>query len=266
MELDPILKNIRVILFEVQHSGNLGAVARAMKNFGLSDLVLVRPKAEINEQARSMASKAQKILREAKRVSSLSEALNNTQWAIGFTGLKEKRSEDQIPYEELIPLAMETACHHRIALVFGREDWGLSHEAIDCCRYLTHLPLHPHYESLNLSQAVLLAAFHLFNYGIKNFDLSSKGFGLIPAKEQINEADFSQRKELYEDLLESLKKIGLIHPLTENSSMRNIRRFLERTKMSQKEIKIFRGFCRQLRWAKKRFSLDFSSPDPPKEF
>jgi len=155
-------ENIRIILVEPRGSANVGSTARAMKNFGLSDLCLVKPIAKIDEQARNMASKAQDVLGQAAHHSSLESAIGDCRYVVGFTASDEKGCLTRLEFDAAMQMVFQDAAHGRIGFLFGREDWGLDHVALDRCRYVTQIPTNPLYSSLNLAQAVLVVGYSLF--------------------------------------------------------------------------------------------------------
>src|SRR5215510_14567087 len=157
-----VLDNIRVVLVEPQHSGNIGAVARAMKNMALSRLVLVNPADHLAMEARMMAMHALDILQQAQVVDTLTQAIANAGYVVGTTRRLGKSRQAQQTSRSIAPLLLELAASNLIALVFGREDSGLSNDELACCHELISIPAHPTFGSLNLGQAVLLVCYELY--------------------------------------------------------------------------------------------------------
>jgi len=153
------LAKIRVVLVETSHPGNIGAVARAMKNMGLSQLVLVNPKEFPSQVASARASSAADVLDGATVVATLDEALVGTKLVFGSSARLRKVSWPQLDVRETAKLALETVDEGEVALVFGRENSGLSNLEMDKCHYLSHIPSNPTYCSLNISAAVQVFAY-----------------------------------------------------------------------------------------------------------
>lgn len=238
--------HIRIILVEPRGSANVGSTARAMKNFGLSDLCLVKPFAKIDGQARGMASKAQDVLCRATRHASLESAIGDCRYVVGFTASEEKGCLTRLDFDAAMQMVFQDAAHSRIGFLFGREDWGLDHMALDRCRYVTQIPTSPLYASLNLAQAVLVVGYSLFRLAHQA--------PAIKGPEQISEdwleAPVQDREGLYDDITQTLAHIGYINPETSISMLRYMRRMVERMRLATKEVRILRGICRQMRWAK----------------
>ena len=141
------LQKIKIVLIETSHPGNIGAVARAMKNMGLSQLVLVSPKDFPSQEASARASSAADILNDAVVVGSLKEALQDCQVVIGSSARLRRVSWPQLDARETANLIMQTTQDDKaeVAIVFGREDSGLSNTEMDLCHYLAHIPSNPSY-------------------------------------------------------------------------------------------------------------------------
>ena len=245
------LNHIRIVLVEPQKSGNIGSVARAMRNFGLKHLWLVHPKeSHTDRHARAMACKALPLLNQARVVETLADALEDCQWAVGFTGVPLKRYIDQKEFAEVLPeISSQTDQEHKIALVFGREDWGLQHEHMDLCRYMVHFAAHPDYPALNLSQAVMIAAYEVYQTTIQD---KPKKVPSVRRAQTIRDADFGEREAMYRDIEKMLLTIGFMIGDHKESTMRHIRRILERADLNERDVRILRGVCRQFLWAGKK--------------
>lgn len=154
--------DVRVIIAEPKHEGNVGAVARAMGNFGVKDLVLVRP-CEIGEEARKRAMHATDILEAARVVDSLEGALAGADLAVGTSGI-ETGTEKHFARVAISPreLASRVApVDGTIALLFGREDFGLFAEELAACDLLVTIPASKERPVLNLSHAAAILLYEL---------------------------------------------------------------------------------------------------------
>ena len=157
-----MLQNIRVVLVNTSHPGNIGGAARAMKNMGLSRLVLVEPRLFPHHEADARASGAGDILENAQVVATLEDALVGCNLVLG-TSARDRR----IPWPLLDPrecgtkVVEEAGQGAEIALVFGREDSGLTNEELELADVLTGVPMVADYPSLNLGQAVMVFCYQL---------------------------------------------------------------------------------------------------------
>lgn len=154
---------IRVVLVEPEHGGNIGLVARTMKNFGYTDLWLVNPKAELGFQARALASHAKDLLARAKVVTSLEEALRSCNYTVATTAIVG-RSPSNLGRRslDLKEFAHKTASMKgRAALLFGRESKGLTNEEIMKCDLVTTIPASRSYRTLNVAMAVAITLYEL---------------------------------------------------------------------------------------------------------
>ncbi len=152
---------LAVVLVRPEHEGNVGAAARALGNLGIADLRLVAGVA-IGAPARWMACAAGDLLDRARRCASLGEATADCALAVGFASPARPRRLPLVPLPDLAPrIAHTTAAGGRVALVFGNEATGLSHDEASQCSALATIPLMPAQPTLNLAQAVLLAGYEL---------------------------------------------------------------------------------------------------------
>ncbi len=157
------LGNIRIVLVRAENPANIGQVARAMKNFGLSNLALVNSAPHQVQEAFSLGWNAKEILDEALVFSSLGEAIKESVLVIGFTRRSGHARGEPRSFVEVLPQVLETADTHKVALLFGNEKNGLSNEELKACHLAAILPTSQEHASLNLSHAVAIASFLIFN-------------------------------------------------------------------------------------------------------
>ncbi len=154
---------VRVILVEPHEAGNVGAVARAMKNFGLRDLVIVgaRPQ-RIDDISEWWAKGAADVVQEARRFDTLPEALADVHLSVATTAVRGRHVAEQLTPFELARLAEETLGEeHTLALVFGREEWGLRGDEISKCQRTASIPTSSDYPTMNLAQSVVIFCYEL---------------------------------------------------------------------------------------------------------
>ncbi len=158
-----MLTNIRIVLVQTYHPGNIGASARAMKTMGITDLVLVKPRCFPDPEATRLAAGADDIVEGARVMGSLAEAVADCVQVVGASA--RLRSLPLPHFDEPDAMArdlVENAAHDPVALVFGRERSGLTNEEIRCCSHQVSIPANPDYAVLNLSQAVQVLAYEVF--------------------------------------------------------------------------------------------------------
>ncbi len=233
-----ILSSIDIVLVGTLNSGNIGSVARAMANMGLSSLSLVSPRCTIDHQSYAMATHGDGILRSARTFPSLRAALAGAVYVFGTTA-RERRWRDALVPSELGGRAAHHARGGRVAMVFGPEDMGLSNDELELCNEVVSIPTAQGASSLNISHAVLLICYELF--GACRVDTASDGAAIDPAPVAMVEA-------MYDHMRESLLEIGFLNPQNPEYTLGMIRRLLSRTGLSVPEVRMLRGLFRQLVW------------------
>jgi tRNA/rRNA methyltransferase len=231
------LTNLRVVLVHPQYAGNVGAVARAMRNFGLSDLALVNPAPLCREQADMMAVHARDLLDTMRVYPSLRAATADCGLVVGTTcrpGLY--RGSARTP-RALAPRIAAAAAVSPVALVFGPEAHGLINDDIRLCHQLVTIPTDEAYPSLNVAQAVLLCCYEVF--------LAARAGALPPPPPPA----VAERQELmYEKLKRALLKIGFLHRDNPEHIMFALRRVFGRAGLEERDVRILLGLARQIEW------------------
>lgn len=156
-----ILRQVRVVMVNTTHPGNIGSAARAMKTMGLSQLILVKPKIFPSEEADWLASGAVDILQQARVVDSLEEAIADCGLVIGASARQRRIPWPVIDPRQCGELAVNEAAHHPVALVFGREAMGLRNEELTQCHYHVSIPGNPEYSVLNVAMAIQLLCYEV---------------------------------------------------------------------------------------------------------
>ncbi len=237
-ESQTLLDNIRIVLVNTSHPGNIGGVARAMKNMGLTQLYLVEPKDYPSEQAQWRAANAGDVLAGAKVVASLDDAIADCGLVVG-TSARERR----IPWPLFTPRecgerAVVEASEHPIAILFGREDRGLTNEELHKCHYHVHIPTNPDYSSLNLAAAVQVLTYELrMSCLIKQNSgeaLHFDDWDMPPAK-------LDALENYYSHLQDTLEKLGFIQTDNPRQTMTRLRRLYNRVRLDEMELAIMRG-------------------------
>ena len=231
------LANIRVVLVETSHPGNLGAAARAMKVMGLADLALVNPKCEIDNEARARASGAVDVLEHAVIHASLDAALFDVVLAAACTSRRRDLPHPAYTPRQAAPKLLGIAQSQRVALVFGSETYGLSNEQLMKCRWLLNIPSNPDYASLNLGSAVQVLAYEL-RASLDDSVLALPEFELAP-----HEAE----QALLVELEKTLIQIGFHNPANPKRLLPRLRRFFAKAGLEKEEVAIWRGVLSAVR-------------------
>lgn len=230
------LDNIRVVLIQTSHPGNIGAAARAMKTMGLSRLYLVNPKLFPDEQAVTMSSNASDILDNAHVVDTLQDALVDCNWVVGSSARSERSLEwDVAEARECAERVIDKTKSGKVALVFGRENSGITNEELSHCHQLVHIPTNPEYSSLNLASAV-----QLISYECRVASLD-KEQGQTEAKLGEGVATADAMDSYYQSLEGSMIDTAFLDPEAPKHLMTRLRRLYSRAQVSPSELNILRG-------------------------
>jgi tRNA/rRNA methyltransferase len=232
-----MLKTIRIVLVAPRGSGNIGSVARAMKNMGLSDLAIVGRGRTESFWARAMAVHAKDMLKTARRFATLREAVADCGLVVGTTcrgGLYREHSRSP---RKTAPEILAAARSGKCALVFGPEDHGLDNDDLRSCQLLVTIPTDAAYPSLNLAQAVTICLYELFLAAMEN----------VPA-EEIERAPAEDVERLFDRMKASMLEIGYLDPQNPEHILFAFRRILGRAGLEEKDVRILTGLFRQIQW------------------
>lgn len=235
------LENIRIVLVDPKYAGNIGSICRVMMNMGVTDLAIVAPGEHLDwTEARKLAYKAEPMLDGLKTFQTLEEAVSDCTVVAGTsarTGLY--RDHAYLP-REIAPILLDSAAHHKAALVFGREDKGLFNEEIAVCTHIINIPSSEIYRSLNLSHAVMVCCYELF--------LLANNPTYEPPAEISPEADGAMRERLYTAWSAMMLETGFCEKEKLDHMMLGLRRIFSRGKLTENDVKILLGLAKQSRW------------------
>lgn len=224
-------------MVETSHPGNIGAVARAMKNMCMSELYLVAPKIFPSADATSRASGADDLLASAKCCDSLQEAIADCQIVIGASARSRTIAvPEESPRICAERLAVE-AQDKKVAILFGRENSGLKNHELDLCQTLLTIPSNAEYSSLNIAAAVQVVCYELL--------VASGQDAVKPEVRDVALASSAQMESFYEHLYQALDEIGFINPEKSTSIMRRLRLVYHRAALDTKELDILRGILKK---------------------
>jgi TrmH family RNA methyltransferase len=290
-----MLTGVRVVLVGTQVAGNLGATARAMSNFGVDDLTLVRPVASIDDrEAKRRSARGEYVLDKAHVVDSLEAAIADCRFAVATSSqiggfFRPADDLDQV-FDLAFPSRPETTnptverADAKIALVFGPEPSGLTSAETAQCRFMVAIPTAETNPSLNLSHAVAILLYEAYRRVHPVF-ADSRGAVDRPTEKneartksadtQVRLADHQLRSRAYDRLASAFKRIGYLRPPRESALMYAIKRMLDRSEITEREAKMLIGLARQIdyfadhqgsirdfdgEWAERNSRLERESP------
>ncbi len=236
------LANCRVVLVRPQIAANLGATARVLRNMGLSQLVLVAPQADpMSYEARRLSTRGEEILRNARIVPELSEALADCLFVAGTsarTGGPYRRQSVAGP-DAIMPRLVDALTMGPAALVFGPEPSGLTDEEVSRCHFLIHIPTDETYPALNLAQAVAICTYELRRAWLQR---TSRHEPTEPP------APFAEQERMLQHLQTALEEIHFLYGEKAGPLMHGLRHLLERAGPTKTEVDMLFGLARQIRW------------------
>ena len=239
---------IRIVLINTSHPGNIGAVARAMKNMGFARLYLVQPQQYPDSAAVGRASGATDILDAAQVVETLEEALAGCSLVVGASA-RERR----IPWPVVTPRDLADDVGDAlvpvgdVAILFGREDRGLTNEELQRCNLHVHIPANPEYSSLNLAMAVQVITYELRMKFLSARAGENKAPELVSMTSpqdsgwDVAPATTEEVERYLVHLEETLVQIGFHNPENPRQLMARLRRLYQRCRLDRMEVNILRG-------------------------
>ncbi len=237
-----VLDNIRIVLVGPLYGGNIGSVCRSMANMGLSDLAIADARPVNLDEARMMACHATEVLENRTEYATMAEAVSDCGLVMGTSarcGLYRQHAKTP---REWAPHALKTAAAgNRVALVFGREDNGLSNEELALCTQIIQIPTTEEFSSLNLAQAVMICSYELF-VALDVYE---------PPVEKSEEASSELRERMFGIWRETLMEIGFMKDDKADHMMLGLRRILSRGQLTEDDVRIMMGIARQSLWAAK---------------
>jgi tRNA/rRNA methyltransferase len=232
------LDHISILLVEPQSAGNIGSVARAMKNLGLRHLVLINPQTELTPETFHRACGADDILQNARVTVSLLEAVQPFVLAVGSSSRAIPWIPSPLAPKELALKLMQRSADQRIALVFGPERTGLTNQHLQHCQWLVTIPTAPDFESMNLAHAVAIVAYEIYCHQHQS----------PVARRSEQTAELEQVEAFFERLEQCLAEIGFLNEQNPQQVMVTLRQILGRALLDPRDVSILRGILRQWSW------------------
>ncbi len=225
---------VRIVLVGTTHPGNIGASARAMRNMGLERLSLVAPREFPSPQANARAAGADEVLEHARVCATLDEALSGCHYVVGASARLRALPWPTLTPREAAPRLVDASRHGEAAVVFGRENSGLSNEELARCHALLHIPSDPQFSSLNLAMAVQIVA----------YELCLAAGGEAPARSADRHDALAPAEDVerfYAHLEEALVAARFLDPTNPRHLMLRLRRLFNRALLEENEVRILRG-------------------------
>jgi tRNA/rRNA methyltransferase len=233
-------KNISIVLYKPKYAGNVGSVARAAKNMGITGIVAVGSKEFDREEMEQRSTHlAADVLDRIVYEPSIEKALGGFNYIVGTTArLGRARGPFVTPRAAAQNIA-SLSQNNKIALLFGPEDTGLANEQLRLCHSVVTIPTSREFTSLNLSQAAMILCYEIFVASP-----SAAGAAKVAPKLALS----SETEGMYRQIKDLLSEIGFLNPENPEYWMLDLRRFFARSGLLSREVKIIRGICRQIEW------------------
>jgi TrmH family RNA methyltransferase len=231
--LGVIADNLRIVMVDTSHPGNIGAAARAMKVMGQRHLYLVNPAIFPSAEITARAAGADDVLEQAVICNTLEEAVRDCVVVVGTTArLRRVPWTVEGPREGAarIVAAAQSGC---VAVVFGREDNGLDNEELGLCNTVVQIPANPAFSSLNVAAAIQIICYEV---------LQAAGAGAVTREKGVPLATAEHMRQLYEHFAECMTEVGFYNPRKPRLLMRRLQRLFNRAQLDLNEINILRGF------------------------
>lgn len=271
-----LLAQVRFVLVEPSHPGNIGGVARAMKTMGLSRLALVNPELFPNAEATARASGADDVLYHAAVLEDFPAAVADCQLVVGTSARRRTLEWPELSPREAARVLLEAAAGGPVAVAFGRESSGLTNGEMERCHFLLRIPASPEYSSLNLAAAAQVVAYELRMAALGGAPTgipaggSPGGQSGVPkgapetapappgGPEAAPPATAAEMEGLLAHLEQTARTIGFLDPAAPRYLMRRLWRLFQRARLDRTEVNILRGFLKAVLLAAR-----VSPPDGP---
>lgn len=231
------MSNVKIILIETSHPGNIGSAARAMKNMGLKKLILVNPKVLPNDESYALAAGATDVLDTVEIVDSLEKAIGDCELVLGCSARQRSLSWPMLALPEASELIAKEAHHKQVGILFGSERSGLSNEDLQHCHYHLYIPSNAQYSSLNLAQAVQVVTYALLTASSEDYQLDE------------NTTEPLATMDEFEHFFGNMKRLIELSHFAENEPnkkmLARLRRLFQRAQMRKTEVDILQGILRK---------------------
>lgn len=228
------MAQIRIVLVEPREAGNIGAVARAMKNFGFAELVIVGQHPQLFPVSGWWASGADDVLANARFVATLEEAIGDAHLTVATTSMRGRTNATSFNPRTLAARVATLTGEQIVAMVFGREDKGLTREEVVLCQHTAAIPTNAAFPTMNLAQSVCVFAYELSQ------------IEPAPLARVLPTAGMLER--LHQRAQALLLAVGFLHENNPERIYDELRNMLARTDVDEREATILLGIVRQIEW------------------
>ncbi|MDR2872894.1 MAG: RNA methyltransferase [Xanthomonadaceae bacterium] len=232
-----LLKRVRIVLVGTQHSGNIGAAARAMKTMGMAQLALVDPASQLDEVAYRRSAGAEDVLSDATVHTTLADAVADCRLVLGCTARNRRIALEELSPRDAARKVRALIETDTVALVFGRERTGLTNDELQICNASVHIPSDPAFSSLNLAAAVQVMAYEMRVAACADQPPADA----VPLHPDSMPANHAQMEGFFTQLAATLDAIDFHKGRSPESVMRKLRRLFLRGDMDVREVKLLRG-------------------------
>lgn len=233
------LKNIRFVLINTSHAGNIGAAARAMKVMGLDGLHLVQPTDYPSAEATARASGADDVLFNAAVHDNLTQAIAPSTLVLGTSARNRGMDIPVIDLAEAVEHMLAAAATGSVALLFGKERYGMTNEEMQKCHYLVKFPANPEYSSLNLAAAVQVAAYEIRKQALTLVDEPASSDPEMPPEQYV---DAGRMDSFYGHLFAVMHEVDFMDGQNRKSLAEKLHMLFNRLRIEKHEMDILRGF------------------------
>jgi tRNA/rRNA methyltransferase len=231
------MENLRVVLVATRNPLNMGAVARAMSNFGALHLRVVNPYEKAFREARSAVG-ASAVLRDAEECATVEEAVADCALVVGTTAIGNREIKHPLRSLDKAGAALRKRLEReRVALLFGSEKWGLSNESLSYCHWLVHVPTRAEHQSMNLGQAAAVCLYELAR-GKKSFAEGTKR----------RAAPMETVERITEAMLDCLQRSGYVAARSKELAEEKLRRMVRRLTLDATDAEVLLGMMRKIQW------------------
>ncbi len=225
-----MLDNIRIVMVQTFHPGNIGAAARAMKTMGLSDLVLVNPIDYPSEEATALAAGATDVLESARVLSSVDEAIADCQLVLATSARTRSHPWPMQEAREAVPQVLQEASQGKVAILFGPERMGLHNDDLRKAHLHVDIPGNPDYGVLNIASAIQVIAYELFMGQRTHYPKQSAEYPLV-----------SELNGFYKHMEQTLTETGFIIKAHPGQAILRLKRLFNRARPEKVELNMLRG-------------------------
>jgi TrmH family RNA methyltransferase len=245
-----VSNSIRIVLVETSHPGNIGAIARALKNMSLEQLILVRPREFPHPEATARASGADDVLQQARVVSDLDTALEGCGLVLASTSRGRGDQNFRVfTARAAARRAIEEARRAPVAILFGSERTGLTNDELRYAHALLAIPANPQYPSLNIAMAVQIVAYEIMSARLESAHEAPRDI----TRPAVPLANPQEMDRMYSHLADVLQEIDFRDRTQSGTNlMKRIRRFIQRAEPDTNEVHILRGFLTAVQQRRRR--------------